>query len=199
MAIRYGASALGFVSAMPSGPGIISEESIAEIVKTIPPCIDTFLLTSKQEPENIIVQQRLTGVNTIQIVDTFPLHGYRLLRQAMPGIRIIQVIHVRDEKSFQDSKTVAQYVDALLLDSGNPQLTVKELGGTGRTHNWSISRSICKAVSIPVFLAGGLNSENVLQAIQVVLPYGVDVCSGVRTDGRLDEEKLSTFISQIPN
>jgi phosphoribosylanthranilate isomerase len=196
-AIRFGASAIGLVSKMPSGPGVISEELIAEIACTIPAGIDTFLLTSKQDPETVIAQQRKTRVNTIQLVDAFPFYGYTILRQTLPEIRIVQVIHVAGEQSMQEAIAVAPYVDAILLDSGNPSLETKELGGTGRTHDWSVSRRIRDGVLVPVYLAGGLNPDNVREAIEYVHPYALDVCNGVRTNGHLDEHKLEAFFSNI--
>ncbi|MBI5215170.1 MAG: phosphoribosylanthranilate isomerase [Ignavibacteriae bacterium] len=197
LAIRYGASALGLVSEMPSGPGPISESLITEIAATVPPGVATFLLTCKQTPEEVIAQQRRTKVNTIQLVDTFPIDGYSKLHQAMPGIRIVQVIHVQSESSIEEAQAIAPLVDALLLDSGNPSLTVKELGGTGRVHDWNISRKIRETVSVPIFLAGGLKPENVREAIQQVQPFGVDICSGVRTNGTLDEIKLRQFFEMV--
>ncbi|TAK51024.1 MAG: phosphoribosylanthranilate isomerase [Bacteroidetes bacterium] len=197
LAIRYGASAIGLVSEMPSGPGPIPETLIAEIAATVPPGVATFLLTCKQTPEEIIAQQRRTRVNTIQLVDEFPLDGYSVLRKEMPGVKLVQVIHVRYENSIIEAQTVAPYVDALLLDSGNPSLAVKELGGTGRVHDWNISRRLRESVSLPVFLAGGLNPSNVRDAIEQVHPFGVDVCSGLRTDGKLDEEKVREFFERI--
>jgi phosphoribosylanthranilate isomerase len=197
LAIRYGASAIGLVSAMPSGPGPIEEGLIAEIAARVPPGVSTFLLTSKPDAESIIAQQRRTRVNTLQLVDSVPIVTYHELRRALPGIAIVQVVHVRGERSIEEAKTVAPYVDAILLDSGNPDLPVKQLGGTGRTHDWNISKKIREQVSVPIFLAGGLNSENVATALQQVHPYAVDVCSGVRTDGRLDEQKLADFVREI--
>jgi phosphoribosylanthranilate isomerase len=85
--------------------------------------------------------------------------------------------------------------DALLLDSGNPSLRVKELGGTGRVHDWTISRRICADAGVPVFLAGGLGPGNVAEALRAVGATGVDICSGVRTDGALDRAKLARFIA----
>jgi phosphoribosylanthranilate isomerase len=195
LAIRHGASALGLVSAMPSGPGPIAEELIAEIAAQIPPPIATFLLTSQQEPDAVIDQQRRCGCNTLQLVDAFPVHGYAKLHRALPGVRIVQVIHVIGEASVAEAQAVAPHVDALLLDSGNPALVVKELGGTGRTHNWELSRQIVAGVARPVFLAGGLRAENVAAAIRAVQPFGVDVCSGVRTaTGALDPARLAAFV-----
>lgn len=197
LAIRHGASALGLVSAMPSGPGPIAEELIAAIAAQIPPPIATFLLTSLQDADAVIEQQRRCGCNTLQLVDTFPIHGYAKLRRALPGVRVVQVIHVLDEASVAEAVAVAPHVDALLLDSGNPALAVKELGGTGRTHDWELSRQIVAAVARPVFLAGGLHAENVAAAIRAVRPFGIDVCSGVRTAGALDPTRLAAFMQAV--
>lgn len=197
MAIRYGASAVGLVSAMPSGPGPISEEKITEIARTIPPGVTSVLLTSKQDAESIIVQQKRCRVNAIQMVDRVEPGTYRLLRELLPGVTLIQVIHVNGRASVDEALRLDGEVHALLLDSGNPVLPVKELGGTGRVHDWTISRTIRESVNIPVFLAGGLRPENVRMALNEVGPFAVDVCSGVRTGGRLDEEKLQRFVREV--
>jgi phosphoribosylanthranilate isomerase len=197
LAIRYGASALGLVSEMPSGPGVISEGMIAQVASLVPPAVSSFLLTSKPDTLAIIAQQRRLGVNTIQICDRLQSGGYDDLRQALPGISIIQVIHVTGSESVEEAVSIAPYVHGLLLDSGNQSKTIKELGGTGRIHDWTFSRQIRELVDVPVFLAGGLNPDNVTAAIQQVEPFAVDVCSGVRTNGKLDEEKLSKFFTQV--
>jgi phosphoribosylanthranilate isomerase len=195
LAITYGASALGLVSQMPSGPGVISEEQIAQIAAGVPPPIATFLLTSQQDAQAIIAQQRRCRTNTIQICDRLSIGSYRDLKLALPGITIVQVIHVVGPESVDEAIAIAPQVDAILLDSGNPGLAVKELGGTGRRHNWALSRRIREAIDIPLFLAGGLDADNVRQAIEEVGPFAVDVCSGVRAGGKLDEKKLAAFIS----
>lgn len=197
MAIKYGASALGLVGNMPSGPGVVSDELIYAISQTVPPSISTFMLTSETVPEEIIAHHRRTFTSTIQIVDTVPPDDYKILRKALPAVKIVQVIHVTDESSIDDALQIAEMTDALLLDSGNPKLQVKELGGTGRVHNWQISRRIVALSGVPVFLAGGLKPENVRSAIETVQPFGVDVCSGVRTANRLDPYKLEKFFEQI--
>ena len=197
MAVAFGASALGLVSDMPSGPGVIPEERIAEIVSIIPPGVSSFLLTSKTDAASIIDQQHRVRVNIIQLVDTVPQTTYKALRSALPGILLVQVIHVRGESSIQEAQTVAPYIDGLLLDSGNPALPRKELGGTGRIHDWSISRRIREAVAKPIFLAGGLNAQNVGEAARQVGSFALGVCSGVRTNGKLDEAKLSAFVEQL--
>ena len=193
LAIRYGASALGLVSAMPSGPGPIEEELIAQIAATIPPGIASFLLTSKQDVASIIEQQRRCCVNTLQLVDRLETGTYDELKEALPGISIVQVIHVTGQESIQEALTVSPHVHAILLDSGNPSLQIKELGGTGRVHDWTISRELRERVNVPIYLAGGLRPDNAAMAVQQVGPFGLDICSGVRTNGTLDERKLSAF------
>jgi phosphoribosylanthranilate isomerase len=195
LAIDCGASALGLVSHMPSGPGVISDKLIAEIAATVPPSIGTFLLTSRTRVADIVEQQHFCRTNTIQICDHLTLGTLRDLKDALPGISIVQVVHVTGPESIEEAARVAPQVDAILLDSGNQKLAVKELGGTGRTHNWSVSRAIRERIGIPLFLAGGLTAENVTQAIEEVAPFGIDVCSGVRTDGKLDAAKLKRFFA----
>jgi phosphoribosylanthranilate isomerase len=196
-AVACGASAVGLVSAMPSGPGVIPEELIAEIAARVPPAVATFLLTCKQDAASIVAQQRRCRANTLQLCDRVPAEVYGELRAELPGVSLVQVVHVRGEESFVEAVDAARHADALLLDSGNQSLAVKELGGTGRTHDWRVSRRIVEAVSVPVFLAGGLRPENVAEAIAAVRPFGLDVCSGVRDGGRLDAERLKRFFAHV--
>ncbi len=196
-AIELGASALGLVSHMPSGPGVISDELIAKIAASVPPPIATFLLTSRQDAASIVAQHRVCRTNCIQICDTLTSGTYRELKDALPGISLIQVIHVTDAKSIEEAVAAAPHVDAILLDSGNQSLAVKELGGTGRRHDWAVSREIRERISAPLFLAGGLSASNVGDAIREVAPFGLDLCSGVRTDGKLDRIKLQAFFDAV--
>lgn len=197
-AIANGAAALGLVSAMPSGPGVISEEVIAEIVRSVPPPIATFLLTSSTSSEAIVSQQRRCSTNTLQLCDHVDASVYRDLRRELPGIALVQVIHVAGTDTVELARAAAEHVHALLLDSGDTTLPVKLLGGTGRIHDWATSRLIRDSVRVPIFLAGGLNAENVAEAISIVEPFGLDLCSSVRTDGRLDVAKLGAFFSALP-
>ena len=197
-AIAAGASALGLVSQMPSGPGVIPDQLITGIAASVPPGVATFLLTSAVNPVHIIAQQRHTGTGVIQLCDRQTPDTYPLLRESLPGIKLVQVIHVTGPEALQEARSVAPHVDALLLDSGNPHSAVKELGGTGRTHDWSVSTAIVATSPVPVYLAGGLTAENVAAAIETVRPFGVDVCSGVRSNGRLDGDKLAAFMAAVP-
>jgi len=197
IAIKHGASALGLVGHMPSGPGIIEDYLIHQIAKSVPPPIATFLLTSETEATAIVKHYQKVHTTTIQIVDALTDRQYAAIRNEIPHVKLVQVIHVIDENSVQEAIEISEFVDAILLDSGNPNLATKELGGTGRTHNWDLSRKIRESISIPLFLAGGLNKENVRQAIDAVQPFGIDLCSGVRTNGKLDERKLDEFFRAI--
>jgi phosphoribosylanthranilate isomerase len=197
LAIAQGASALGLVSAMPSGPGVIPDETIARLAARTPPPVATFLLTSRVEPRAIIEQQRRLRTSTLQLVDRLAPGAHAELRAALPGIALVQVVHVTGPESLDEALDLASHVDALLLDSGNPALPVKELGGTGRRHDWRVSRRIREAVDVPVFLAGGLRPENVRAAIDEVGPFGLDVCSGVRREGALDDATLAAFMAAV--
>ena len=197
MAIDHGADAIGLVSAMPSGPGPIAEELIAEIARSVPASIGTFLLTCKQDVSSIIAQQQFVRVNTIQICDRLVEGSYDDLRDALPGVKLVQVIHVSGNESVEEAIAIAPFVDSILLDSGNQSLAVKELGGTGRVHDWGLSRRIRESIDVPIFLAGGLKPENVSQAIAEVRPFGVDVCSSLRPQGSLDLDLLASFFNAI--
>lgn len=196
-AVAAGACAVGLVAEMPSGPGPISDELIAEIAAAVPPPTRTFLLTSRRSATAIAAHHRACGTTTIQMVDHVPPEDLKALRRELPGVELVQVIHVTGPETVDRAKAVAPLVDAVLLDSGNPSLPVKVLGGTGRTHDWTVSRRIREAVRVPVILAGGLHAGNVAEAIAAVRPAGVDLCSGVRTDGALDDAKLAAFFAAV--
>ncbi len=195
LAVACGASALGLVSAMPSGPGAISDEEIRESAALVPPLVATFLLTARLSAEEIVDQHVACGTNTLQLVDHVPHAELRKLRAWLPGIKLVQVIHVTGVESIEQAEAAAPLVDALLLDSGRPTGPLRELGGTGRTHDWTLSRQIRERSNRPVFLAGGLTPANVAQAITAVAPFALDLCTGVRTGDALDETKLRAFFA----
>jgi phosphoribosylanthranilate isomerase len=197
LAIDAGASALGLVSDMPSGPGVIDEATIAAVAAAAPPAVATFLLTCLPDAAGIADQVRRTRVSTVQICDRPQRGTAAALRRALPALKVVQVVHVTGPASMAEAAEEAQDADAILLDSGNPSARVKELGGTGRRHDWALSAEIVARVPRPVFLAGGLTPENAAEAIRTVRPWGLDVCSGVRTDGRLDAGKLDRLFAAI--
>ena len=197
LALSAGANALGFVSEMPSGPGVLSEERIASIVSELPAGTDSFLLTSRIDPGEIEAQVGRCRPSTVQLVDRLESAVRAELRRRLPGVRLVQVVHVLGPASVDEAVRAAEHSDAILLDSGRPDQTVRELGGTGRPHDWEVSRRIVEVVDVPVYLAGGLNSTNAAEAIETVRPFGVDICSGVRTDGSLDAVKLEQFVTAV--
>jgi phosphoribosylanthranilate isomerase len=197
LAVDAGASALGLVSEMPSGPGVIDEETIADVAAAAPPAVATFLLTCLADAARIAAQVRRTHVSTVQICDRPEPGTAAALRRELPALKVVQVVHVTGPASVEEAEEQAQDADAILLDSGNPAARVKELGGTGRRHDWALSAEIVSRVSRPVFLAGGLTPENAVEAIRTVQPWGLDVCSGVRTHGRLDAEKLARLFAAV--
>ena len=197
LAVTYGAAAIGLVGRMPSGPGIITDELIHSIAKTVLPPIDSFLLTSETTAEAIIEHHNKVNTTTIQMVDALSGREYHKIREAIPHVKLVQVIHVLDEKAVQEAIEISEFVDAILLDSGNPNLPTKVLGGTGKTHNWDLSKKIREKISLPIFLAGGINKDNIKKAIEHVQPYGIDLCSSVRTNGQLDESKLEALFNAL--
>ena len=197
IAVRAGADALGFVAEMPSGAGIIGEELASQLIPIVPPPVGTFLLTCETEAIKIVAQQRRCGANTLQLCDRVSADVRDLICRQLPGIKIVQVVHVTGPESVDEALAVQETADAILLDSGNQSLAVKELGGTGRVHDWALSAEIREKARVPIFLAGGLNPGNVAEAIAAVRPYGVDVCSGLRTEGRLDGAKVTAFLAAV--
>ena len=197
IAIAHGADALGLVGPMPSGPGTISLDTAREIANQTPPPISTFLLTAETKANQIAEQVQYVGTDTVQIVNHVEVEELKKLKTLLPNIRRVQVIHVESSSALNLIKEYEPFADAFLLDSGRPLAATPELGGTGRTHDWSISKKIVIDSSRPVFLAGGLNAENVADAVQQVQPYGVDLCSGVRKGYDLHEASLRSFMKSL--
>jgi phosphoribosylanthranilate isomerase len=197
IAVSLGADAIGLVGKMPSGPGVISDDAITEVASLVPPPIGTFLLTSETTADGIVAHCRRAKTNSVQIVDYIDEREYRKIRTELPWMKLVQVIHIEDESAIARARRLSGFVDALLLDSGSPNGDVKILGGTGKTHNWKISKKIVGLVDVPVFLAGGITPENVGEAVETVHPYAVDVCTGVRTNGNLDRLKVEALFREL--
>ncbi|MCB9762597.1 MAG: phosphoribosylanthranilate isomerase [Alphaproteobacteria bacterium] len=198
LAIAHGASALGLVSRMPSGWGPIPDARIADVARAVPPWVATVLLTAETEPDRVIAQQRRCRCNSLQLVDAFPDDAYAHLREALPGVDLIKVVHVTGPAAIDEAVRLAPLVDALLLDSSVVSAEgVRQLGGTGRVHDWSISAEIVRAARCPVILAGGLKTHNLVEAVRQVRPYGLDLCTGVRTDDVLDPARLAAFFAAV--
>ncbi|HKR87717.1 MAG TPA: phosphoribosylanthranilate isomerase [Phenylobacterium sp.] len=197
LAIDAGADALGLVGAMPSGPGPIADEAIAEVTAYAPPPIATFLLTSEHTAAAISAHIRRTHPTTVQIVSHIDPAESARLADLEPHVRRVQVIHVEGASALDLMPAYTPYVQAFLLDSGRPAALTPEFGGTGRQHDWTVSAEFVQRSPLPVFLAGGLSAANAADAIRQVRPYGLDLCSGVRTNARLDPIKLADFVRAV--
>lgn len=197
MAVAAGVDAVGLVARMPSGPGPIADDLIADIAAAVPPPVTAFLLTSETRADAIADHVRRTGAPVVQIVSHIDPAEAARLAQLLPHTRRVQVIHVESEAALAMIADYAPHIHAFLLDSGRPGAAIPTLGGTGDIHDWAISARFVAASPRPVFLAGGLNAANVGAAIAQVRPFGVDVCSGIRSDGVLDIAKLNAFAAAV--
>lgn len=193
LALAAGADVLGLVAAMPSGPGPISDTAIAEIAATLPAGVLSLLLTAETTATGIADHVRRTGVGGVQIVSHIDPDEQAALALMLPDHERWQVVHVKDDAALAMIPAYAPHVTGFLLDSGRP--SAQELGGTGRVHDWTISAAFVAASPVPVFLAGGLNPGNAAAAMAQVRPAGLDVCSGLRRNGKLDETLARNFVS----
>lgn len=197
-AVLSGADAIGLVGEMPSGPGVIDDELIREISASVPPAVGTFLLTERTLASEIADHVNYCGTNTVQVVNHIdPGEWLKLLEQLPAATRRVQVVHVEGGEALELVEQYAPFVHAFLLDSGRPSAKVPELGGTGRVHDWDVSARFVELSPKPVFLAGGINEANVQYAISKVKPFGLDICSSVRIDGKLSREKLIEFVHSM--
>lgn len=193
MAIGLGADFLGFLVGIThlAEDKLTNEEakkiiSEVEFKNSVP-----IAVTHLQDAKEIIETMREINVTAVQIHDSIAIDGIKEIRDSIPDSYIIKAVHVQDrERSLEKALTFEEYVDALLLDSR----TIDRLGGTGKIHDWDISREIVLSVKKPVFLAGGLTPDNLLKAINKVKPFGVDVNSGVEINGEKDLNKMTKFI-----
>lgn len=196
LALEAGASLLGLVGPMPSGPGTLEIDRAAQIVASLPDA-PFVLLTSARTAAQVAAEVRATGVRRVQLVHELAEGVRAELRALLPGVELIQVVHVDGPQAVDRAPALARHADALLLDSGRPSAEVPELGGTGRVHDWEASAAIVAASPVPVWLAGGLSPGNAAQAVRAVRPFGVDVCSGLRRQGALDATLLSRFVRAV--
>lgn len=198
LALSAGASVLGFVGEQPAGPGRLHDAAITPLIERVAGRARTWLLTAHTDPEGLIAQIARTRPSGVQLCDAVADEVYDTLRGRFPGLELIQVVHVTQPDAPAEAARIASHVDAILLDSGVPTGPDRQLGGTGKTHDWRVSRAIVDTVPVPVWLAGGLDPDNVETALRQVRPHGVDLCSGVRdADYRLDADKVSAFMQAV--
>lgn len=196
LAVKFGADAIGvLVGQKHSSPDFVTAEQACRIVRSLPPFINSVLVTHLEDAEEVMDLVRRCQVNTLQIHSAMMPEGIQRIRAALGWLKLIKAIHVVNENSILEMDRYTDLVDAFLLDTVLP--ATGQVGGTGKTHDWAISRQIVARAKRPVILAGGLTAENVARAIRAVSPFGVDVNSGTKgPDGFKDAQKLRDFISR---
>lgn len=192
LAGRMGADAVGLiVSPRHRTEDAIAPATAAALLRDVPVFVNSVLVTHLLTAPEVLELHRTVPTSTIQLHDAIAPAEVEAIRRAIPHIPLIKAVGVTDEGAIEVARRFERYVDALLLDTHAGD----RIGGTGIVHDWSISRRIVAAVNKPVLLAGGLRPENIVQAIQEVRPYGVDVNSGVEfANGEKDPERVREFI-----
>ena len=188
-----GADYLGFLVEISFSEDKITRKKAKDIIRKLPLEVTPVLVTYLKKSKPIIEIAKEINPQIIQLHNEISLEEIGKIRKSLPRIKLTKSISVIDESSIQEAKKYEKYVDFILLDTKSG----KRKGGTGKTHNWDISRKIVKEVKNKVFLAGGLNPENIKQAIDEVKPYAVDTNSGVKLKPKKkDYKKLELFIKR---
>src|SRR5262249_6130052 len=193
---RAGADALGFTLRLPSGVHDgLTEAKARDIIAQLPPFVVSVAITYEATARAAVELCRYLGVMAVQLHGDFPTGELRLIRAALPHLKLIRAVHVTGPDAIARAHALERHVDALILDTYDP---VSGRGGaTGKTHDWEVSRALVQAVRVPIILAGGLTPDNVATAIRRVEPWGVDVHTGVEDpDGTRNLAKIRAFIAQ---
>lgn len=192
VALAAGVDAAGFIlGARHRTEDEVTPELAAAFVAALPPFVSSVMVTHLQEARAILPLFHQVAATTLQLQDTLPTPELTALRNALPGTKLIQAIHVTSPRAIAQALDLERFVDGLLLDSR----TADRIGGTGQPHDWSISRQIVERAHRPVILAGGLSPENLPAALAAVGPAGVDVNSGVEdAAGQKDPARLRALV-----
>ncbi|MHC1631247.1 MAG: phosphoribosylanthranilate isomerase [Methanotrichaceae archaeon] len=189
--VSAGADAIGFVVEIPISRRSISKETARSLIEGLSPFVTSVIVTAPDSVEEAANLARATRADVIQVHDTLGLEDLKELQKRIPQkIVAATAVHPDAEENLQ---VLADVADAVLLDT----FKKGKLGGTGEVHDWNVSAGLVRDLNVPVILAGGLDSENVAQAVKRVRPYAVDVSSGVETDGKKDCQKVNTFVKGV--
>jgi len=196
-AVWFGADAVGFLVGQVhySTGSFLAPGEVAKIVAALPPFCSAVLVTHLSRPEEVIPILKVANVTTLQLHgDTTPQEAVEI-KNFLPFLKTYKVVHVFDASVIEEANRYIGSVDGIILDTAIK--ATGQVGGTGQTHDWGVSKEVVRSTALPVILAGGLNPENIITAIRVVQTYGVDVNSGVSNpDGTKDHEKVRLFIAQ---
>jgi phosphoribosylanthranilate isomerase len=197
IAAELGADAIGLlVGQRHNSPDFISATVARDIDRALPPSVEAVLVTHVEDIDKLERLLQESEIRTVQLHSEIAPSSVERLRGRLPHLKIFKSVSVISADSVAYPEAFAQLVDGFVLDSIN--LATDQVGGTGKTHDWSVSRQIVmRYPEIPSILAGGLNSENVRSAIEQVHPFGVDVNSGTKApDEFKDPRKIEAFIIQ---
>jgi phosphoribosylanthranilate isomerase len=197
IAAELGVDAVGLlVGQRQNSPDFISAGIARDISRALPPSVEAVLVTHIEDIDELERLLQQSGITTIQLHSEIASSSVERLRSRFPHVKIFKSVHVISADSVAYPEAFRKLVDGFVLDSIN--VATDQVGGTGKTHDWSISRQIVmRYPEIPIILAGGLNSENVRSAIEYVHPFGVDVNSGTKaSNGFKDTRKMQEFIVQ---
>jgi len=197
IATELGADAIGLlVGQKHNSPDFVSATVARDIFRALPPSVDAVLVTHVEDVDELERLLQESEITTIQLHSEIAPSSVERLRHRLPHLKIFKSVNIISADSVAYPEAFKKLVDGFVLDSIN--LATSQVGGTGKTHDWSVSRQIVmRYPEVPIILAGGLNSENVRSAIERVRPFGVDVNSGTKAaDGFKDPRKIEAFIIQ---
>jgi phosphoribosylanthranilate isomerase len=181
--VACGADAVGVLLA--DSPRRITILQAADIVKCMPPFVTPVIVMMPSAAEEAIEAAGVIGPGAIQLQGDEPPEMLLEIKKALPHIKLIKAVHVGSGGEMDKARSYEGTADAILLDTMSPGR-----GGSGRTHDWTLSGEIVADIRSPVVLAGGLSPSNVAEAIKRVRPFAVDVASGVEGNGRVKDIKL---------
>jgi phosphoribosylanthranilate isomerase len=193
--IEAGADALGFHIELEHSRCPVAAATAGAIISALPPFISSVVVTSETDPKNLLRIMKSTGATTLQLHKEVSPETVRAMKTASSNTKMYVAIWVTSDESIAIAKSFEGSADTVILDTMNKETGAR--GGTGKTHDWNISKKIVRSTSLPVILAGGLNPGNVAEAIKAVRPYAVDVNSGVSNpDGTKDFSKVKAFVER---
>lgn len=189
-----GADAIGLIH----GVNYLTEDEVSltnasQILKKVPVFVDVVLVTHFVLANQILDIYEQIPTSSIQLQDNISEKEINIIKDKLVYVKLIKAVHVTGSDSIKMAQDYSNFFDAILLDTK----IGSRIGGTGKTHDWRISREIVQSIKRDVILAGGLTIENVEQAIKYVNPYGVDVNSGVDDiNGDKNLETAITFVNR---
>lgn len=184
-AVRYGAHAVGFVLE-PSSPRYVGDcGDLLDLLRSVPPYVARVAVYAQLPEDDEHIWEEVDAVQYVQVSGTVHLPA---------RVQRVQAVRLRTEEDVKSALALQSEVDALLVDAYHPH----KMGGTGEQADWRLARLLREEAKIPVILAGGLTPDNVRNAIQQVMPYAVDVSSGVESaPGKKDHQKVKEFIANV--